>query len=96
MLSIRDRDDVRASVFDRVGAVGERLGEPAAIPPGSRRRSRLSGATVDGVVDRVRLREMTRRKDGGSLSDEVIDQLLGGASTEREIAGPGGVLAQLT
>jgi putative transposase len=39
---------------------------------------------------------MTRRVDGDPLSDEVIDQLLGGASTEREIAGPGGVLAQLT
>ena len=30
------------------------------------------------------------------LTDEVIDQLLAGARTEEEIAGPGGVLAQLT
>jgi putative transposase len=30
------------------------------------------------------------------LADEVIDELLGGARTEEEIVGPGGVLAQLT
>ena len=30
------------------------------------------------------------------ISDEVIDELLAGASTEEEIAGPGGLLAQLT
>jgi len=30
------------------------------------------------------------------ISNEVIDELLAGASTEEEIAGPGGVLAQLT
>src|SRR6266851_8938967 len=30
------------------------------------------------------------------LADEVIDELLGGARTEEEIVGRGGVLAQLT
>jgi len=30
------------------------------------------------------------------ISDEVLDELLAGASTEEELAGPGGVLAQLT
>jgi putative transposase len=30
------------------------------------------------------------------LSDELIDELLAGARTEEEIAGPGGLLAQLT
>ena len=30
------------------------------------------------------------------ISDEVIDELLAGASTEEEIAGPGGLLAELT
>jgi putative transposase len=72
------------------------LGEPAATPSRSRRRCTLRSDQVDDAVDRARLREMTRRADGDPLSDEVIDQLLGGASTEREIAGPGGVLAQLT
>jgi putative transposase len=33
---------------------------------------------------------------GGEIPDEMIDQLLAGARTEEEIAGPGGVLAQLT
>ena len=32
----------------------------------------------------------------GGISDEVIDELLAGASTEEEIAAPGGLLAQLT
>jgi transposase-like protein len=34
--------------------------------------------------------------DGGWIPDEVIDELLAGASTEEEIVGPGGLLAQLT
>jgi putative transposase len=37
-----------------------------------------------------------KRGDGERISDEVIDQLLAGAKTEEEIAGPGGLLAQLT
>jgi putative transposase len=39
---------------------------------------------------------MVKRGDGERIPDEVIDQLLAGASTEQEIAGPGGLLAQLT
>jgi putative transposase len=39
---------------------------------------------------------MVGRPDGERISDEVIDQLLAGASSEEEIAGPGGLLAQLT
>ena len=36
-------------------------------------------------------------KPGGErISDEVIDELLAGARTEEEIAGPGGLLARLT
>jgi putative transposase len=37
-----------------------------------------------------------KRGNGERISDEVIDQLLAGAKTEEEIAGPGGLLAQLT
>ena len=36
------------------------------------------------------------RPGGERIPDEVIDELLAGASTEEEIAGPGGLLAQLT
>jgi putative transposase len=78
------------------GAGGEPLGEPPATPPRTQRRSRLSNAAVDDAVDRARLREMVKRPDGERIPDEVIDQLLAGASTEREIAGPGGLLAELT
>ena len=36
------------------------------------------------------MREMVKRPDGEPISDEVIDELLAGASTEEEIAGPAG------
>ncbi len=39
---------------------------------------------------------MVKRRDGERIPDEVIDELLAGASTEEEIAGPGGLLAELT
>jgi putative transposase len=39
---------------------------------------------------------MVGRPGGEAIPDEVIDQLLAGARTEEEIAGPDGVLAQLT
>jgi putative transposase len=51
---------------------------------------------VDDAADRARLRSMVKRPDGERIPDEVIDQLLAGASTEEEIAGPGGLLATLT
>jgi putative transposase len=56
----------------------------------------LSQEQVDDAADRARLRRMVKRPDGERISDEVIDQLLAGASTEEELAGPGGLLAQLT
>src|SRR5262249_8434802 len=43
-----------------------------------------------------RLRSMVKRADGERIPDELIDQLLAGASSEEEIAGPGGLLGQLT
>ena len=39
---------------------------------------------------------MVKRGDGERIPDDVIDGLLAGASSEEEIAGPGGLLAQLT
>ena len=96
MPSITDRSGVSARVFEPGGAGGEPLGEPPATPPRTQRRSRLSSALVDDAVDRARLREMVKRRDGERISDEVIDQLLAGAQSEEEIAGPGGLLAELT
>ncbi len=96
MPSTTDRSDVRARVFEPGGAGGEPLGEPPATPSRSQRRSELSSVVVDDAVDRARLREMVKRRDGERIPDEVIDELLAGASTEEEIAGPGGLLAELT
>jgi putative transposase len=48
-------------------------------------------------VNRARVRQAVGPLPGGErISDEVIDELLAGASTEEEIAGPGGLLARLT
>ena len=80
----------------RSGAGGEPLGEPPAPPLGSREPPAFSQELVDDAVDRARLHRMVERRGGERIPDEVIDQLLAGASTEQEIAGPGGLLAQLT
>jgi len=96
MPSTQEISDVPARVLDREGAGGEPLGEPPATPPRTRRGSKLGSDTIDDAVTRARLREMAGRADGERIPDEVIDQLLAGAQTEQEIAGPGGLLAQLT
>jgi putative transposase len=73
------------------------LGEaPATASRPSKQRSRLGERLIDDAVDRARLRSMVKRADGERIPDEVIDGLLAGASTEEEIAGPGGLLAELT
>jgi putative transposase len=59
-------------------------------------RPALSEELVEDAIGRARLRGALELPDGGEISDEVIDQLLGGARTEEEIAGPGGLLAKLT
>jgi len=51
---------------------------------------------VDGAAGRRRLRQAFGRLADRRISDEVIDELLAGACTEEEIAGPGGLLAELT
>ncbi|HLH65798.1 MAG TPA: transposase [Solirubrobacteraceae bacterium] len=68
----------------------------AAGGPSVGHRRELSRELIDEAVDRARLRALVELPDGGRLSDEVIDQLLAGARTEEEIAGPGGLLAELT
>jgi putative transposase len=60
-------------------------------------RAELRQDLVDEALDEARLRRaIGDLSDAGRISDEVIDELLAGAKTEEEIAGPGGLLAQLT
>jgi putative transposase len=96
MPSTKEKFFESATDPDPYGAGGEPPGEPPAPPFEERERRVLSRARVDDAVDRARLRGMVERPGGERISDEVIDQLLAGASTEEEIAGPGGLLAQLT
>src|SRR5437870_659633 len=80
-----------------IGAGQPRRGAPATDPPG---RLSLPPGLVDRAVDRVagrrRVRQALQMPSDRRISDEVIDELLAGASTEEEIAGPGGLLAELT
>jgi putative transposase len=62
---------------------GERSEAPAARPTGGSPPP-LPGLPGGGLVERP------------DLSDELIDELLAGARTAEEIAGPGGLLRQLT
>jgi putative transposase len=77
-----------------LGAGQPRRGAPAADPP------RVPVGVVDEAVDcatgRRRVRQALNMPSDRRISNELIDELLAGASTEEEIAGPGGILAQLT
>ena len=89
----------RARVPVLPGAGGEPPGEPPAPPLEGREPRALSQELVDGAVDGAAGRGGLRQLSGCRRSadrDEVIDELLAGASTEEEIAGPGGLLAELT
>jgi hypothetical protein len=74
-------------------ALGNR-GAAAGDPP------RLPAGVVDEAIDRAtgrrRVRQALNMPSDRRISDELIDELLAGASTEEEIAGAGGILAQLT
>ena len=60
----------------------------------------LSAEVIDGALERAAGRRRVRQALGvpsdRRISNEVIDELLAGASTEEEIFGPGGVFAGLT
>ena len=88
--------DDRSEFVERaeIGAGQPRRGAPAGDPPA------VSPEVVDEAVERAagrrRVRQALRMPSDRRISNEVIDELLAGARTEEEIAGPGGLLAQLT
>src|SRR3954469_7024262 len=77
-----------------IGAGQPQRGAPTGDPP------RLPPELVDEAVDRAAGRRRVRQALGmpadRRISNEVINELLAGANTEEEIAGPGGLLAELT
>jgi len=75
---------IETELIDSAGGARSEPGGRAQRPAGGARPPR--GRPPVGLSDEVRDR----------LADEVIDELLAGASSEEEIVGPGGVLAQLT
>src|SRR5947209_8020153 len=97
MPSTKEKTSVQSAIVPLLpGAGGEPPGEPPAPPLEGRAPRALSRELVDDAVDRARLHAMLERPGGERIPDEVIDRLLAGARTEEEIAGPGGLLAQLT
>ena len=90
MPTIQDLNPVDRAFPDPDGG-GSPSGEPPP-PRSSRKRRELSRERVDDAVDRARLYRVV----GDALPDAVVDELLAGARTEKEIAGPGGLLAELT
>ena len=80
-----------------IGAGHPRRGAASADPPG---RPALAAEVIDDAVARASGRRRVRQALGvpsdRRISDEVIDELLAGATTEEEIAGPGGLFAELT
>ena len=78
---------------------GTDRGAPAAGALAAGRGRELSLELVDEAVERAGGRRRLRQALGmpsERISDELVDELLAGASSEEEIAGPGGLLAQLT
>jgi putative transposase len=88
--------DDRSELVERaeIGAGQPRRGAPVADPPA------LPGGVVDDALERVadrrRLRQALGMPSDKRISTVLLDELLAGASTEEEIAGPGGLLAELT
>jgi putative transposase len=81
-----------------VGAGQPRRATPTAdaLPEGRLLAPELVDAAVDRAAGGRRVRQALRVPSDRRISDAVIDELLAGASSEEEIAGPGGLLAQLT
>src|ERR1700747_488222 len=98
MPTTREQSPTRRARFPVLpGAGGEPPGEPPAPPErlashvgpltgdqvaAMLERRALSEALVEDAIGRARLRGALELPDGGEISDEVIDQLLGGARTE--------------
>jgi putative transposase len=98
----QDHIEVQELVFPAAGERREPVGRPEWTGSGGVPVAdplSLSPDLVDEAVDRAGGRRRVRqalRMPSGRISDELIDELLAGASTEEEIAGPGGLLADLT
>jgi hypothetical protein len=97
----QDHVESQELVFPAAGERRELVGRPEWTGGGApvADPSSLSPELVDEAVDRAGGRRRVRqalRMPSGRISDELIDELLAGASTEEEIAGPGGLLADLT
>ena len=85
--------DDRSELVERaeIGAGQPGRGAPSADP-----RERVIDRAVDRAMRRRHAHTALGMPADRRISNEMIDELLAGASTEQEIAGPGGLLAELT
>src|ERR1035441_3890288 len=83
----------RSELVERaeIGAGQPRGGAPAVTLP-----AELVDDAVRRASDRRRVHAALGVPADRRISNDMIDELLAGASTEEEIAGPGGLLAELT
>jgi hypothetical protein len=83
----------RSELVERAEIVAgrPRRGAPAVTPP-----AELVDDAVRRASDRRRVHAGLGMPADRRISNDMIDELLDGASTEEEIAGPGGLLAELT
>jgi putative transposase len=86
-----DRDLGFAPALD-----GDERSEELANAGAARPAAGVVDEAVGRAVDRRRVRQALGMPKDQRISNELLDELLAGASTEEELAGPGGVLANLT
>jgi putative transposase len=92
----KGRTERRAVVEDDLGFAPALAGDERSEELANAGAARLPAGAVDRAVDRRRLRQALGVPKDRPISNELLDELLAGASTEEEIAGPGGILGQLT
>ena len=96
----RSRTEQRVVVDHDLGFApaldGDERSEELANAGAARPPAGVLEEAVDRAVDRRRVRDALGMPKDQGISNELLDELLAGASTEEEIAGPGGLLAGLT
>ena len=75
---------------------GDERSEELANAGAARPPAGVVDEAVERAVERRRVRQALGMPKDRGISNELLDELLAGASTEEELAGPGGVLANLT
>ena len=91
-----ERSELRDSRSEALSERSETLADRCAASTGAPSHRAPADAVIDRAVNHARVRAAAGLPDVSALSNEVIDELLAGAQTAQQLAGPGGLLAALT